>query len=467
MSRIIDIVCGPWAITPEMLIEIQGIYATHLRGEKIDIEGIEARLGHKLDNRHETFEVRDGVAVIPIEGAIAKRMNLFSRISGGASTEIIKRDVETALADPSVRAIILSVDSPGGTVDGTAELAEFIFANRGQKPLVAHSDGMVASAAYWIASATDSVWISGDTNAIGSIGVVAAHRDYSRQEERSGVKTTEITAGKYKRISSQYEPLSDEGRADIKAKVDYLYSAFVDAVAKHRGVESDDVLERMADGRVFLGKQSIRAGLVDGVSSLDDLIDQLAAGATPGRHEPKQKAAAGVAGSKPLAQEQAMTKEELKAKHPELYQSLVAEGREAATAEHTEAIKKATGEERVRIVALVSAGFGEEPGKKFAAVVEKGLSAEDLSALGITFGGTSSSADLESREEILGALKEGGNKPLGKAKKEEGDKDFNALVADYRKANPDASLADAMKAVAKANPAAHEAYLHSANESRR
>jgi signal peptide peptidase SppA len=454
--RLTDIVCGPWAITPEMLLEIQGIYATHVRGEKINIPDIEAKLGRKLDNRYESFQVVDGVAIIPVDGVIAKRMNLFSQISGGASTELIKRDIEQALNDPAIKGIILNVDSPGGTVDGTSELADFIYNSRDRKPIVAFSDGMVASAAYWIASSAESLYISGDTNMIGSIGVVAAHRDLSKREEQYGVKTTEITAGKYKRIASQYAPLTEEGQADIQGKVDYLYAAFVGDVARNRGTSVEDVLSRMADGRVFTGKQSISAGLVDGVSTLDDLIDQL--------QKPQQgtkTAAAGVVAGKPTAKEQIMDLEKLKADHPDLVAQIEAAAREGMVVVAT------VTEERGRICALVSAAFGEEPGKKFAAVVEKGLTAEDIQSFGITFGGNeSSTADIESRKEILDGLKESGTKPLGKINGDASDKkDFETLVGEYQ-TDKGCGKSEAIKAIAKAHPEAHAAYIKKTNAAR-
>ena len=75
--RVIDVLNSPWAIVPDKLQEIQAIYATHLRGEKIDIKGIEAKLGQPLQNKEQGYEVIDGVAVIPVDGVVSKRMNLF------------------------------------------------------------------------------------------------------------------------------------------------------------------------------------------------------------------------------------------------------------------------------------------------------------------------------------------------------------------------------------------------------
>jgi len=283
--RLIDIVTGPWAITPEMLVEIQNIYCIHLRGPKISesyVKAVEEKNGQPLENKQLPYEVNtQGVAVINAIGVIGKRMNLMTRISGGVSTEMLGKDILQALDDPNVKSIILNVDSPGGTVDGTQELANMIYDNRDRKPIVTFSDGMIASAAYWIASATDKVFISGDTNFIGSIGVVARHVDVSKLEEKAGIKTTEITAGKYKRISSEYEPLSKDGQADIQSKVDYIYSVMVTDIAKFRGVPVETVLKDMADGKIFIGNQAIDADLVDGKMSMVSLIEMM--GKTPAR----------------------------------------------------------------------------------------------------------------------------------------------------------------------------------------
>ena len=272
---LLDILTSPWAIVVEKLMEIQNIYFTHLRGEKIDIRAIEAQLGKPLDNQPKGYEIKDGVAILPIEGVLAKRMNLFSRISGGTSMQLIERDFKEALADPQVNSIILAIDSPGGTVDGTQELANEIFKSRGEKPVIAFAHGLMGSAAYWIGSAADEIVMSGDTTQIGSIGVVATHTDVSKAEERIGYKTTEITAGRYKRIASEYAPLSAEGRATIQDIVDHLYSVFVQGVARNRGVGEEKVLSDMADGRIFLGQKAIAAGLVDRMETLDGTVGRM------------------------------------------------------------------------------------------------------------------------------------------------------------------------------------------------
>jgi signal peptide peptidase SppA len=282
--RLFDIVTAPWAILEKVLLEIQAVYFAHLRGEKIDIQAIEAKLGKPLANEQKPYDVIDNVAVIPIEGIVAKRMNLMTRISGGVSTQILQQNLKEALADESVKAILLDIDSPGGTVDGTENLAADIFRARSthpDKPIVAYTDGMMASAAYWIGASAQRVYISGDTPIVGSIGVVTSHVDYSQYEQKIGIKTTEVYAGKYKRITSEYSPLSQEGRQYLQDQVDTIYSIFVDRVASARSQKLSIPTEGSipwAEGKIFTGKQAFNAGLVDGVSTRSALIHDLSTG---------------------------------------------------------------------------------------------------------------------------------------------------------------------------------------------
>jgi signal peptide peptidase SppA len=279
--KLLDILTAPWAIIPEKLIEIQNIYFTHLRGEKIDIKAIEAQIGKPLNNKKKTYQILEGVAVISVEGVLAKRANLFMDISGGTSMQLLERDINAAMEDPDVKSLLFYIDSPGGTVDGTQELANHIHSLRGRKPMISYAESLMGSAAYWIGSAADEIVMSGDTTQIGSIGVVATHIDVSKAEERMGYKTTEIVAGKFKRIASQYAPLSEEGKATIQDIVDHVYSIFVRDVANNRGVNEEKVLSDMADGRIFLGQKAIKAGLVDRMETLDGTIGRMSKRGTP------------------------------------------------------------------------------------------------------------------------------------------------------------------------------------------
>lgn len=270
---VLDVLSSPWAILPDRLEQIHAIYDAKVRGESPDLEALEARLGRPLANeRQQAYEVRDGAALIPLQGVLGRRMNLMSNMSGGTSTELFARDVQAAVNDPGVESIVLLVDSPGGTVAGTQSAASAVMAARGSKPIAAFVEGTMASAAYWIGSAADVVVLDSSTAQVGSIGVVATHTDISRMEEASGIKTTEIVAGAYKRIASQHGPLSEAGRESIQSQVDYLYAQFVQDVAMQRGVSEEKTLADMADGRIFIGHQAVENGLADSVLTLTETI---------------------------------------------------------------------------------------------------------------------------------------------------------------------------------------------------
>jgi signal peptide peptidase SppA len=324
--NILDILNAPWAIEPSKLLEIHAVYAAHLAGERIDLKAVEARIGRPLANEQKPYQVVDGVGIISVEGVIAKKANMFADISGGASSQAARNSLALANADPLVHSIILAVDSPGGTVDGIQTLTDSVRASRTAKKVVTLGSGMIASAAYWFGSAAGEVYIAENTTAVGSIGVVTAHRDVSGQEAARGIKTTELSAGKYKRIASQFGPLSEDGRQSIQAHLDYMYSLFVDAVAANRGTTADVVLEKMADGRVFIGQQAIDAGLVDGVITLEALIEKLntdrglaGRAPTPSRAGPARNPTTKLSGA-------TVDRAEIEANHPALAAELRADG---------------------------------------------------------------------------------------------------------------------------------------------
>ena len=272
MATLIDLLRSPWAVIPDRLEEIQAIYATHVRGEKIDIGAIEARLGRPLANEQQDYTIRDGgIAVLPIRGVMAPRATMLTQISGGTTADALTKQLESMALDPRVRGAVLAWDSPGGSVQGIPALAASIRALADAKPLVSVSEGTMASAAYWTGSAANAIYASGETDTLGSIGVVARHSYDPRN-----TTTTEITAGRYKRIVSDTAPLTKEGRAYMQAQVDEIYAVFVETVAANRRASVEDVLSRMADGRIFIGRQARDAGLIDGFATVDTMVERMA-----------------------------------------------------------------------------------------------------------------------------------------------------------------------------------------------
>jgi len=279
MNTLLEAFRKPWAMERGQFIHLHDATAAYMRGGD---RAVDAALG-AFTQRGNQYEVRGDVAIIPVVGILVKRPSLLLNLFGGTATTEVAEQFRKAMANPAIVSIILYIDSPGGTVDGTQELAREIREARGQgKNIVAFSDGLIASAAYWIGAQSHRAYISSDTVTVGSIGVVARHIDISRMEERIGVKTTEITAGRFKRAASMYEPLSESGRRTIQEMLDHVYGAFLADVAQARpqltlepvktaAQEGFDTIP-WADGRLFLGKQALDAGLVDGFATLEQLI---------------------------------------------------------------------------------------------------------------------------------------------------------------------------------------------------
>jgi signal peptide peptidase SppA len=265
---------GLWAILPQQLAPLQQLVLEHWP------ETVEAARGRQVNAPVSEIRVTPGgTAIIPVKGVTSKNPGLLTQLLGGASTRDITASFRSALSNPAVKSLILLIDSPGGTVDGTEELAETIFQGRGYgKPIVALADGMMASSAYWIGAAADMVFATGETATVGSIGVVARHVDLSKAHEQAGVTVTEMTAGRFKRVASVFAPLGEEGRQYLQNQLDYIYGVFVNAVARYRdlSLEADaDGAIPWADGKVFTGSSTIRAGLVDGIATSLQLVTMI------------------------------------------------------------------------------------------------------------------------------------------------------------------------------------------------
>lgn len=246
-----------WAILPEALAAI-------LAAARGEVKAAAASRANPAQS--------GAVAVLPVQGVIIPRGNAFlEEFFGVASTTTIAANFRAALADPAVSAIVLDISSPGGTVHGVEELAAELYAARGQKPVVAVANHLAASAAYWIATAADEVMVA-PSGEVGSIGVFAAHADYSRALEQDGVTVSLVSAGKYKTEANPYQPLTDEARAAMQARVDDYYGAFVGAVARGRGVSAADVRDGFGEGRVVGADDAVRLGMADRVGTLGDAV---------------------------------------------------------------------------------------------------------------------------------------------------------------------------------------------------
>jgi signal peptide peptidase SppA len=192
----------------------------------------------------------------------------MSELSGATSVEGLRADFRTAMADPDVARIVFDVDSPGGSVEGIEELGEEIRAARGQKPMTAVANYLMASAAYWLASQADEI-VASPSSLVGSIGVYAVHQDWSGAYEQAGVKPTLIKAGKYKAEGIDFEPLSEDAIAHFQESVDDSYEAFTAAVAKGRDTTPAAVRSGYGEGRALTARRAKAEGLVDRIDTLE------------------------------------------------------------------------------------------------------------------------------------------------------------------------------------------------------
>lgn len=259
----------PWAIVPAKLAEITAFLRLKAAGGDVDDQLLTDYRAAAA--RRPKLRSNGDIAVLPLTGTISHRMGMMSEMSGGTSVEGFTRDFRALLNDPSVAAIVLDVDSPGGSVAGIEELANEIFRSRGVKPISSVANTLMASAAYWLASAADEVVVT-PSGEVGSVGVLAAHEDHSGELEQAGVRVSLITAGKHKAEANPFEPLSDEGRAAIQARVDDAYGMFTKALARQRGVPLDTVRNGFGEGRVVGAREAVRLGMADRVATLDDVI---------------------------------------------------------------------------------------------------------------------------------------------------------------------------------------------------
>jgi signal peptide peptidase SppA len=223
------------------------------------------------------FDLQGNLGIVPIKGSLTNSDAWYNRFLGLTSYTQIRNALIEASQHPDVETILMTVDSGGGSASGVSDLGQLIkLINADVKPVVAHTSGTMASAAYWLGASAGKVYAS-DTAAVGSVGVIAVHMDISKSLQQDGIKATVFRAGDYKALANPYEPLSDRAKAQMQSQLDTLYSIFVDHVADARGVSAAYVKEHMADGKEFIGKDAKDAGLVDEVLSLDQLVQKLQA----------------------------------------------------------------------------------------------------------------------------------------------------------------------------------------------
>ncbi|MBU6488973.1 MAG: S49 family peptidase [Burkholderiales bacterium] len=271
-----DLLRGPWAVQPDRLPFICAALASAAcRVAEPPATPCAARTGAATSAARRRQGDSSAIAVLPFYGVAVQRADALGEAIGLLSLARFTQAFRAALADDAVSAILIDVDSPGGSVYGIAELAEEIYRARARKPIGAIANSLAASGAYWVASAAREFYVTPGGEA-GSIGVVTAHQDVSKAHGKAGVETTLISAGKYKTEGNPFEPLGADARHHVQSRVDDYYRMFTGAVAKHRGVTESAVRTDFGRGRLLDAQRAKREGMVDGVATIDEVVRKLA-----------------------------------------------------------------------------------------------------------------------------------------------------------------------------------------------
>jgi len=231
------------------------------------LKAAEAADAPMMDDTGSLTVTEDGIAVLSLIGPLMKGQSKF----GGTSSVGARIQLRKALADDDVRAILLAIDSPGGHVAGTKDLADEIAA--AQKPEFAQIDDLAASAALWIASQADQVFANA-TALVGSIGTYMVVYDSSEAFEREGVKVHVISTGDLKGAMVEGSKITKAQLAAEQELVNDINDFFVNAMADGRDL-SREAIEDIADGRVWIAAKAQKLGLIDGIQTFPQTLETI------------------------------------------------------------------------------------------------------------------------------------------------------------------------------------------------
>jgi len=261
---------SPWAMQPERMqayaVALARIYGAKL-GAAAPADAVPAQAAAPAARTGS--RASGATAVIPVLGTLMQRAESFDLCEGGTAYSSISKAIREANADETIGSILLDVDSPGGSVYGVAELAAEIRASA--KPVVGIANSLAASAGYWILSQCAECYVT-PGGEVGSIGVWMAHEDWSKAMDEAGVKTTLISAGKYKIEGNPFEALPGEARDFLQSRTDDYFAAFTRDVGKGRRVGADKVRAGMGQGRVLGATQAKAEAMVDDIITFDDAV---------------------------------------------------------------------------------------------------------------------------------------------------------------------------------------------------
>ncbi len=269
LLQAINLINEPLLLRKDVAESLPDLIATRLKG----IEDINAFMFDDDDfGEKPKVSVKQGIGVVSIEGVITPRGDFWTWLFGGAPLEMIKGQICELLNDEEVDVIILDMDTPGGSIFGLEEFANFIFEAREQKTIYAISNHCACSAGYWIAASTHRVFASDASSLTGSIGVYSSHRSIQKALEIAGIKITDISSTEGKTVLSGNKDLSEEGEKILQEQVDHSMDRFVKAISQFRDKDEEEVRTKLGTGLAYYGQQAIDLGLVDEIQTLEQLV---------------------------------------------------------------------------------------------------------------------------------------------------------------------------------------------------
>ena len=290
--------------------------------ERKDIQEITAIIKSETQNMGDLFEIKDGVAHIPIIGELSEKPSLSAALFGADQTTFgsIIDNINKAMDFPMVEKIIFEIDSPGGTVDGTDQTAMAIRAI--DKPTEAHIHNMAASAAFWLAAQTDKIVALNPVVEVGSIGVAVEIFDDSEADKKAGIKIHTIVSSGAE--DKRPDVATKGGRDKIKERLNEIHDVFVQRVAEGRGVSEETVREDFGKGGVLIASKALEAGMIDAIMDGGQLI-QAKGHKNDKKHKAEVLDPATVAGNN-NEEVIKMTIDELKVQDPDLYKKVFEAG---------------------------------------------------------------------------------------------------------------------------------------------
>jgi len=213
------------------------------------------------------------VGVLNIHGTISQFHDIFMQFFGGVGLDRLTEDLTSLENNPTISTIVLDVQSGGGSIFGLQKFAQRI--RDSKKATITITSNVMASAAFYIGSAADKIFVTDDMTHIGSVGVLIEHFDTTGLEDLTGVKKIPITAGSLKAADAASQGLSNEESNYLQQRANDLHEIFMIDVATNLGRTLEDVKETFGSAKIFLGKEGIEEGFIDGKSSLDTIIEEV------------------------------------------------------------------------------------------------------------------------------------------------------------------------------------------------